>query len=66
MLHDITYMWNLKAMQINLYAKRNRLTDLENQLMVTKGRGRKVEKMRNGVNRYKTTIHKIDKQQNLL
>ena len=36
MLHDITYMWNLKIMQINLYAKRNRLTNLENKLMVTK------------------------------
>ena len=31
-------MWNLKKkMQMNLFPKQNRLTDIENKLMVTKG-----------------------------
>ena len=34
-IYDITYMWNLKINMQN----RNRLTDLENKLEVTKGRG---------------------------
>ena len=34
----ITYMWNLKIMiQMNLFKKRNRFTDIENKSMVTKG-----------------------------
>ena len=34
----ITYMWNLKIMiQMNLFKKRNRFTDIENKLMVTEG-----------------------------
>ena len=39
-LYDITYMWNLKKLiQMNLYLQnRNRLTDIENKLMVKKGR----------------------------
>ena len=35
---DIAYMWNLKKrVQMNLYTKQNRPTDLENKHMVTKG-----------------------------
>ena len=35
-LYDITYIRNLKIIQMNLYIKQNRLTDIENTLMVTK------------------------------
>ena len=38
---DIPYMWNLKQMiQMNLLQQRNRITDIENKLMVSGGRGR--------------------------
>ena len=38
--YDITYMWNLKKKYKWAYfKKRNRLTDLENKLMVTRGKG---------------------------
>ena len=38
--YDIAYMWNLKKLiQMNLLQNRNRLTDLENELMVTRGEG---------------------------
>ena len=30
-------MWSLKIIQMNVYAKRNRLTDTENSVVVTKG-----------------------------
>ena len=37
--YDITYRWTLKIMiQMNLFTKQNRLTDIENQIMVTKGK----------------------------
>ena len=37
--YDITYMWNLKKMiQTNLFIKQ-KLTNVENKLMVTKGKG---------------------------
>ena len=37
-LYDSAYMWNLKKMiQISLLRNRNKLTDLENELMVTRG-----------------------------
>ena len=37
-LYDITYMWNLKKWYKWTYLQnRNRLTDLENKFMVTKG-----------------------------
>ena len=40
MPYDITYTWNLKYNSNELfYKKRNRLTDKENQFMVTKGKG---------------------------
>ena len=36
--YDITYMWNLKKWYKRTYLQnRNRLTDMENKLMVTKG-----------------------------
>ena len=36
--YDITYMWNLKKWQKWTYLQnRNRLTDIENKFMVTKG-----------------------------
>ena len=38
--YHITYMWNLKKMiQMNLFTNRNRVTDVENKLMVTRGKG---------------------------
>ena len=39
MLYDTTHMCNLKIIQMNLYNKQNRSTDIENKLMVTKGQG---------------------------
>ena len=36
-LYGITYMWNLKCDTNNYLQNRNRLTDIENQLMITKG-----------------------------
>ena len=36
--YDITYRWNLKS-DTNYLKNRNRLTDIENKLMVTKGEG---------------------------
>ena len=46
--HDITYMWNLKKKyninELPYLQNRNRLTDIENKRMVTKGklRGRRI------------------------
>ena len=37
-LYGITYMWNLKYDTNNYLQNRNRLTDIENQLMITKGK----------------------------
>ena len=34
-LHDITYMWNLKKIANALIYRANRVTDVENKLMVT-------------------------------
>ena len=35
-LYDITYTWNLKnKTNCRIYQKRNRLTDMENELLVT-------------------------------
>ena len=40
-LYDITYMWNLKYDTNELiYETRNRLTDIQNSLMVAKEDGR--------------------------
>ena len=39
--YDITYRWTLKIMiQMNLFTKQNRVTDIENQLWLPKGKGR--------------------------
>ena len=35
--HNITYIWNIKNSANKLLQNRNRLTDMENKLMVTKG-----------------------------
>ena len=35
--YDITYIWNIKMAQMNLSTNRNRLTDLENRLVVANG-----------------------------
>ena len=37
--HDI-HMWNLKLIQMNIFTNRNRFTDTENKLMITKGERR--------------------------
>ena len=38
--YDITYLWNLKKEYKRTYLQnRNRLIDIENNLMVTKGEG---------------------------
>ena len=38
--YDIAYMWNLKKWCKQIYLQnRNRVTDVENKLMVTKGHG---------------------------
>ena len=37
--YDIAYMWNLKKKMTQWTYLQNRLTDLENELMVTRGKG---------------------------
>ena len=38
--HDVTYMWNLKyGTDEPIYKSRNRLTDMENRLVVSKEEG---------------------------
>ena len=40
-MHDIAYMWNLKTLDKLTYLQnRNRVTDIENNLMVTSGGSR--------------------------
>ena len=40
-LYDITYMWNIKQVYKSMYLQnRNKLTDIESKLMVTKGESR--------------------------
>ena len=57
--YDITWMWNLKKWYKWTYLQnRNRLTDIENKLTVTKGR----DKLGVCDEQIHTTIHKIDKQ----
>ena len=44
--YDITYRWTLKIMiQMNLFTEQNRLTDIENKLMVTKGKRQARDKL---------------------
>ena len=38
--YDITYMWNLKIRYKTYLWNKNRLTDIENRLVVAKGEGR--------------------------
>ena len=38
-LYDIPYTWNLKKYKLTYLQNRNRLTDIENKLMVTKAWG---------------------------
>ena len=59
-------MWNLKKWYKWAYLQdRNRLTDIENKLMVTKGDsgGRGEDKLGVWYSHIHTTIHKTDKQQ---
>ena len=59
------YMWNLKKWYEWTYLQdRNRLTDIENKLMDTKGeRGRGRDKLGVWDEQIYTTIYKIDNQQ---
>ena len=50
---------------MNLFTKRNSLTDVENKLMVTKGEGGAGDKLGVWDEQIHTTIYKIDKQQRL-
>ena len=61
--HDVTYIWNLNECYKWTYLQnRNRLTDIENQFMATKGERKGRDKL--GVWDYiYTTIYKIDNQQ---
>ena len=43
-IYDIFYMWNLKKSTNELIYKTDRLTDIENKLMVTKREGGKRDK----------------------
>ena len=47
-LYDITYMWNLKNNTNEYIQIRNRLTDIENKLTVTKGE-KEVERNKLGI-----------------
>ena len=64
MLFNVTYMWNLNynTNQYNLWTK-NRLTDIENSLVVAKGAGVGSKGLRTwGAQRW-TVIYRKDKQQ---
>ena len=62
--YDITYMWNLKKWYKWTYLKsRNRLTDIENKLMVTKEERWGRDKFGIWDQQIQTTIYKIDEQQ---
>ena len=53
-LYDITYMWNLKNNTNDYICKTNRLTDIENKPVVSKGEREKGrEKLGYGIERYK-------------
>ena len=54
-LYDITYMWNeKKKLQVNLFTKQSRLTDIENKLIV-------IKEEKGGKENIQTTIYKINK-----
>ena len=62
--YDLTYMWNLKRWYKQTYLQnRNRLTDTENKLIVTKEkRGAGRDKLGVWDWQIQTVIHKVDKQ----
>ena len=65
---DIAYMWNLrKCYKWTYLQNRNRPTEIENKLMVTKGERGRRDKLgvwdENTHNIKNITIYKIDKQQ---
>ena len=65
MLYVITYMWNLKNTTNELIQQnRNRLTDIENKLVVTRGE-REVGRGKMGVGdkEVQITVYKINKLQ---
>ena len=59
-LYDITYMWNLKSNDTNKPTKQ-RLTDLENERMVTRRKRRDSQKVWDG--HVHTAVFKMDNQQ---
>ena len=62
--YEITYTWNLKKRYKWTYLQnRNRPTDIENKLMVTKGENEGRDKLGAWDWQVHTTIYKIDKQQ---
>ena len=59
-IYDITYMWNLKKGYKWTYLQnRNRVTDVENKLMVTKGKGCGRDKLGDWDRHIHTTIYNI-------
>ena len=59
--YDIAYMWNLKKWYKWTYLQnRNRVTDVENKLMVTMGERRGKDKLGDWDWHIHTTIYKID------
>ena len=60
MPYDITYVWNLKFDTNEL--NRNRLTNIENNLIVTKGDWGEKDKLRVCDQQIQTTVYKTDKQ----
>ena len=61
MSYDITYMWNLKKLYKWIYLQnRNRVTDVENKLMVTKGESGGKDKLGDWDRLIYTNMYKID------
>ena len=62
--HMISFRWNLKKMkQTNLLQNRNRLTDLENELVVNGGRLGEGDDQGVWDQQVHTSVFKIDNQQ---
>ena len=64
-LCDPTFRWNLKDSRNELIYKTERLTDIENKLMVTKGEVGERYKLRVWELEMHTTTYKTDKQQGI-
>ena len=60
---DITYMWNLRKWKWTYLQNRNRLTDIESKLMVTKGERGGGDKFGIWDEQIHTTMNKIDDKQ---